>query len=97
MDWSEIAGKRVFIETFGCTANIGDEMRMRAILKERGCELVSNERDADVLIVNTCIVTKRTELNVLKRLRELKRFQDESNGKKRIIVCLLYTSPSPRD
>jgi len=87
MDWSKLAGKRVFIETFGCTANIGDEMRMRAILKERGCELVKHEREADVLIVNTCIVTKRTELNVLKRLRELKRFQDESNGKKRIIVA----------
>jgi threonylcarbamoyladenosine tRNA methylthiotransferase CDKAL1 len=62
---------KVFIETFGCTANTGDTMEMRAILRNAGHEIVE-ESEADIIIVNTCTVTKRTELNVIKRLRELK-------------------------
>lgn len=62
---------KVFIETFGCTANTGDTMEMRAILRNAGHEIVE-ESEADIVIVNTCTVTKRTELNVIKRLNELK-------------------------
>jgi threonylcarbamoyladenosine tRNA methylthiotransferase CDKAL1 len=66
-----IKPQKFYLETFGCTANVGDEMKMRAILRNDGHELVE-ESEADVVIVNTCTVTKRTELNVIKRLRELK-------------------------
>jgi len=62
---------KFYIETFGCTANVGDEMKMRAILMKNGHEIVEL-REAEFVIVNTCTVTKRTELNVIKRLKELK-------------------------
>jgi len=80
--------QKFHLETFGCTANVGDEMKMRAILRNNGHELVE-ESEADVVIVNTCTVTKRTELNVIKRLRELK---DES---KEVVVagCMAAAQP----
>ncbi|MHC1635208.1 MAG: tRNA (N(6)-L-threonylcarbamoyladenosine(37)-C(2))-methylthiotransferase [Candidatus Methanospirareceae archaeon] len=83
--------KKIYIETFGCTANIGDELRMRAVLKERGHSIVKEESEADIIIVNTCTVTKRTELNMIKRIKELK----ERSRDKEIIVagCMAKAQP----
>ncbi|MCW3142170.1 MAG: tRNA (N(6)-L-threonylcarbamoyladenosine(37)-C(2))-methylthiotransferase, partial [Methanophagales archaeon] len=66
----------------------GDEMRMRAILRNAGHE-IAETREADVVIVNTCTVTKRTELNVIKRLKELKK-----KGKEVVVAgCMAAAQP----
>jgi len=62
---------KFYIETYGCTANQGDSKKIEALLKEKGYTKVESESDADTIVINTCIVTKRTELNVLKRLRKV--------------------------
>ena len=78
----------VHIETFGCTANVGDTLRMRAILKTAGHKIIE-ARKADIVIVNTCTVTKRTELNVLKRIKELK-----EQGKEVVVAgCMAAAQP----
>lgn len=78
----------IHIETFGCTANVGDTLRMRTILKIAGHKIVE-AREADIVIVNTCTVTKRTELNVLKRIKELK-----EQGKEVIVAgCMAAAQP----
>jgi len=83
-----VPGTKFSIETFGCTANTGDTMKMRAILRKSGHEIVE-EHKAEVVIVNTCTVTKRTELNVLKRLNELKQ-----QGKEVIVAgCMAAAQP----
>jgi MiaB-like tRNA modifying enzyme len=63
---------RFRIETYGCTANQGDSKRIEALLRRGGHQIVGEEENADVVIVNTCTVTKMTERRVLKRLKELK-------------------------
>lgn len=81
--------KKICLETFGCTANVGDTMKLRAILKAQGHVIVA-EPDAEVVIVNTCTVTKRTELNVLKRLETLK-----EAGKEVVVAgCLAAAQPA---
>ncbi len=90
MNLNELSPRTVkfCIETFGCTANAGDTMRMRAILKREGHRMVE-AREADVIIVNTCTVTKRTELNVIKRLKELK-----GAGKEVVVAgCMAAAQP----
>jgi len=95
-EMSEIIGRygsgaeaRVHIETFGCTANAGDTQKLRAILKRSGYQLVTDYKKADCVIVNTCTVTKRTELNVVKRLEELKK-----QGKHVIVAgCMAAAQP----
>ena len=78
----------IHIETFGCTANVGDTLRMRAIMKTAGHKIVE-AREADIVIVNTCTVTKRTELNVLKRIKELK-----VQGKEVVVAgCMAAAQP----
>jgi len=80
--------QKVHLETFGCTANVGDTMKLRAILRKDGHAIVA-EGEADVVIVNTCTVAKRTELNVLKRLKELK-----EEGKEVVVAgCMAAAQP----
>lgn len=80
--------QKIHLETFGCTANMGDTMKLQAILRKNGHAIVE-EREADVVVVNTCTVTKRTELNVLKRLKELK----ESNKELIVAGCMAAAQP----
>ncbi len=80
--------QKIRLETFGCTANVGDTMKLRAILRKDGHAIVA-EGEADVVIVNTCTVAKRTELNVIKRLKELR-----EEGKEVVVAgCMAAAQP----
>ncbi len=61
---------RFHIETYGCTANLGNSRAVEAALSERGHQATSLE-DAEIVIVNTCAVTEKTERKILKRLHQL--------------------------
>ena len=79
---------RISIETYGCAMNKADSEIIAGLLEEKGF-LNSCPDDADILIVNTCIVKTPTERKILKRLNELK------NSKKKVIVsgCLPAAMP----
>jgi len=61
---------RFYLETYGCTANRGNSEAFTTALLERGHRPASLE-EADLVIVNTCAVTERTERDMKKRLSEL--------------------------
>ena len=61
---------RFYIETFGCTSNFGNSQDLAEALKDMGHN-PSGLKEADMVIVNTCAVTERTERKVLRRLRQL--------------------------
>lgn len=70
---------KLYIETYGCAANQADSDAMRELLKKH--RFVS-EKDADVIIVNTCGVKGSTENKIFERLKKLR-------GKKVIVAgCL---------
>jgi len=72
---------RFYIETFGCTSNLGNSREASEALMEAG-HSPSGLEEADLIIVNTCAVTEKTERKILKRLNELQ-------GKKLIVAgCL---------
>jgi len=88
---------KVYIETYGCALNKADSLVMKRILVENGYEIVESVEEADVVILNTCVVRYDTEVRMFKRIEQLVKI-----GKKLIVSgcltsCLLYTSPSPRD
>lgn len=70
----------IYIETFGCTANQNNSEILKGILTQSGYEIINNEKIADIIILNTCIVKQKTE-NKIKR-----RIQDLSKSKKLIII-----------
>ena len=70
-------GKKYYIHTFGCQANVRDEETMRGMLESVNYQNTDKPEEADVIIVNTCAVRENAEDKVygdignLKRLRKI--------------------------
>ncbi|MDI6806584.1 MAG: tRNA (N(6)-L-threonylcarbamoyladenosine(37)-C(2))-methylthiotransferase [Candidatus Aenigmarchaeota archaeon] len=75
--------KNFYIHTFGCTANKSDSEIMAGLLKREGYKL-SNLKDAECVIVNTCGVKSVTEERVINFLKSLSKL----NKKLIIAGCL---------
>jgi threonylcarbamoyladenosine tRNA methylthiotransferase CDKAL1 len=62
---------RVFLKSYGCTANLADGEVLAGCLREAGFELAESAKTADVLVYNCCAVKGPTEdrmIEVLKRV-----------------------------
>jgi len=60
---------RIYLESFGCSANMADGERMLGCLETVGAQTVSNPQEADVLIYNTCAVKGPTEDRMISLLK----------------------------
>lgn len=72
--------KRLFVETYGCQMNARDSEEVAGLLLSRGYRLTRQERQADVILYNTCSVREHAEDRVwsnVGRLKELKRDRPE--------------------
>lgn len=58
---------KFYIETYGCTSNLGNSQDLARALQEMG-HIPSTLQEADAVIVNTCAVTEKTERKVVRRL-----------------------------
>jgi threonylcarbamoyladenosine tRNA methylthiotransferase CDKAL1 len=58
---------KFYIETYGCTSNLGNSQNLALALQEMG-HIPSTLDEADAVIVNTCAVTEKTERKVVRRL-----------------------------
>jgi threonylcarbamoyladenosine tRNA methylthiotransferase CDKAL1 len=63
--------KRVYMETYGCSANQAHAETMQGVLADNGFSIVKNSEKADVLLINTCIVKSQTENKIRHRLMYL--------------------------
>ncbi len=66
---------KVYIETYGCQMNLADSEVVLSILKNKGYEIAENEKDANVILINTCSVRENAEQRVLGRLGNLKKLK----------------------
>ncbi len=63
---------KYLIETYGCQMNFHDSERMAGLLEQAGFEATSDDRDADVIVINTCSVRERAEEKLFTRLGEIR-------------------------
>lgn len=56
--------KKFFVKTFGCAQNTADSQRIKAKYLMDGYTEVDNYKDADVIIINSCIVRESAENRV---------------------------------
>jgi len=67
---------RVFLKSYGCSANQADSEVLSGCLAKAGYELTSSITEADVIVINTCAVKGPTEnrvIDALKRVPESKK------------------------
>jgi len=80
---------KVYLETYGCTANKSDASLIQGLLKKEHHELVEKLDETDVVILLTCTVIGTTEQRMLSRLREFKKI-----GKKIVVAgCMASVQP----
>jgi tRNA-2-methylthio-N6-dimethylallyladenosine synthase len=67
----------VFIKTYGCQMNERDSEQVARDLQDRGHRLVQNERDADVILLNTCSVRDMAEQKAIGKMGMLRKLRRE--------------------
>jgi len=77
--------------TFGCRCNQADSAALREGLCRRAMSEGDNHRDSDIVIVNTCTVTHRTDQQVRQAIRRLHR----ENPAASVIVTGCYAERDP--
>src|SRR5688500_11648971 len=79
--------RKYLIETYGCQMNVHDSERMAGLLEQAGFESTTDERDADVIVINTCSVRERAEQKLFTRLGELRQMGAESGQRPVVAVA----------
>jgi tRNA-2-methylthio-N6-dimethylallyladenosine synthase len=67
------------IWTIGCQMNIADSQRMGSELEKLGYQWTEHAEDADVIVLNTCVVRQQAEDKIYGRLGSLKPLKDRAN------------------
>ena len=67
----------VFIKTYGCQMNERDSEQVARDLQDRGHTLVGHERDADVILLNTCSVREMAEKKAIGKMGMLRKLRRE--------------------
>jgi len=76
---------KFFIKTFGCIQNTSDSERIKAHYWENGWQEVKNWKEADEVIINTCVIRQSAENRAYGFLRNVQKL-----GKKVVVTgCLV--------
>src|SRR5512145_1229861 len=75
------------IETHGCQMNVHDSERMAGLLEQAGYESTTDDRDADVIVINTCSVRERAEEKLFTRLGEIRHAATEAGARPVVAVA----------
>ena len=62
--------KRVYVKSFGCSANLADGEIIAGCLSDAGFKLVEDPEDSDFLVYNTCAVKSPTENRIVDLLKK---------------------------
>ena len=77
----------IYIDTLGCAKNEYDSQMLAAALVERGCSIVFEPEDADIMIVNTCGFIEDAKKESIARIFELA--EEKGRGMKLVVTgCL---------
>lgn len=75
---SSAAGRRVFIESFGCQMNDYDVARMVEVLRGSGFERTDEASEADLVIINTCSIREKAEGKAASAAGRYKQLKDKN-------------------
>ncbi len=89
--------KRYHIWTIGCQMNVADSNHVAAHLDRLGYEPVDRPEDADVIVLNTCVVRQSAENKVVGKLGALKPLKERHPDKVIALMgCFVGIKPNPK-
>lgn len=73
---------KIFFETYGCSYNQEDTNIMLGLVRAKSrYEIAKNEKEADIIVLNGCVVKNPTEHKIIARIKALEK------AKKKVIVA----------
>lgn len=69
------AGRKLFIETYGCQMNVGDTEIVVSLMQREGYVYTEQIGEADVILINTCSIRDNAEQRIWGRLAEMRRLR----------------------
>ncbi|MBV8864741.1 MAG: tRNA (N(6)-L-threonylcarbamoyladenosine(37)-C(2))-methylthiotransferase MtaB [Acidobacteriaceae bacterium] len=85
--------KRAFVQSFGCRASQADGAAIEASLEDRGFAVVREAGAADLIVLNTCTVTRSADVDTRRVIRGLER----DHPKAQILVTGCYAQRAPEE
>lgn len=70
-----VAGKTLFLESYGCAMNFSDSEIVASILSDQGYKTVTSPEDANLILVNTCSIRENAESRVRQRLHDFRKLK----------------------
>jgi len=70
----------VFLKTYGCQMNERDSEQVLRQLKDRGYHSAASEKEADVILLNTCSVRDLAEQKALRKMGNLRALRKKNPG-----------------
>jgi tRNA-2-methylthio-N6-dimethylallyladenosine synthase len=81
--------KKVYIKTYGCQMNDRDSEAVSQDMLSSGYALTENEKEADVILFNTCSVRDQAERKAMGKIGIIKKYRkDKPNLKIGVIGCM---------
>ncbi|WP_300830123.1 tRNA (N6-isopentenyl adenosine(37)-C2)-methylthiotransferase MiaB [uncultured Alistipes sp.] len=74
------AGRKLFVETYGCQMNVGDTEIVVSLMQREGYIHTERAEEADVVLINTCSIRDNAEQRIWGRLAEMKRLRRQKPG-----------------
>jgi tRNA-2-methylthio-N6-dimethylallyladenosine synthase len=89
-------GKRFHIWTIGCQMNEADSAKIAATLQEVGYRPTTDEQQADIVILNSCVVRQAAEDKVSGKLNSLMRLKRERPQVAVVLTGCMVTNQQDR-
>jgi tRNA-2-methylthio-N6-dimethylallyladenosine synthase len=89
-------GKQFHVWTIGCQMNEADSAKIAATLQEAGYTATPREDDADIVILNSCVVRQAAEDKVSGKLNALMRLKRERPGVSLVLTGCMVTNQQER-
>ncbi|HPW18915.1 MAG TPA: tRNA (N6-isopentenyl adenosine(37)-C2)-methylthiotransferase MiaB [Candidatus Aminicenantes bacterium] len=70
-----LGGRKAFVRTFGCQMNLNDSEHILGVLLEAGAAAADRPEAADIVVVNTCAVRRKSEEKLYSYLGRLARLK----------------------
>ena len=81
--------EKYFIKTFGCQQNVADSERLERFYESRGLVRAALMEEADVLILNTCVIRDRAEEKVYGMVKSVRTRLEKSAPRIVVTGCLI--------